>query len=286
MNKIIIALLLLSPAVGFTQAGSEIYLFDLKEKKGELVLSDGQNITNHKGYDNQPSFHPDEPLIYYSSFNDEGRADIKSFNYKTGVTATITTTNEREYSPTVTLDKQYLSCIIQRDNNEQNLGKYPIKGGEPIVLINDLIVGYHVWVNPEQLMLFALGTPNTLQLYNLNTKEHDVIESSIGRSLHKIPGENAVSYVLKKSDTDWIIRKYEPVAKATSDIIATLPGSEDLCWTPKGKILMSSDTKIYVFDPQGSEEWKSVALPAPFTTKVSRLAVSKDGKKIAVVVSE
>jgi len=60
------------------------------------------NITNHKGYDNQPYFHPDEPVIYYSSFNEEGRSDIKSYNYKTGVTSNITTTSEREYSPTVT----------------------------------------------------------------------------------------------------------------------------------------------------------------------------------------
>ncbi len=286
MNKIIIALLLVSPALTFAQAGSEIYLFDLKDKKGELSISNGKNITNHKGYDNQPAFHPDEPVIYYSSFNDEGRSDIKSFNYKTGVTSNITTTSEREYSPTITPDKQFLSCIIQRDNNAQDLGKYPIKGGEPVTLISDLIVGYHAWINPEQLMLFVLGEPNTLQLYDLKTKTHEVIEDKIGRSIHKIPGEQAISYVLKKSDSEWIIRKFEPAAKATSDVVATLPGSEDLCWTSDGKIIMSSDTKIYFLDPSNDKEWKVLSLQTPFTSKVSRLAVSKDGKKLAVVVTE
>ncbi|MFM7856050.1 MAG: hypothetical protein ACKO96_30055, partial [Flammeovirgaceae bacterium] len=50
------------------QTGSEIFLFDVKSKKGNVSLTNPQNITNHKGYDNQPSFHRTEPLVYYSSF--------------------------------------------------------------------------------------------------------------------------------------------------------------------------------------------------------------------------
>src|SRR5690606_9821643 len=113
--------------------GSEIYLFDLSNKKGKITLSKPKNATNHPGYDNQPFFHTDKPILYYASFNEEGRADIKSYDYVTGETKFITQTNEREYSPTLTPDKKYLSCIIQRDNGEQNLGKYPVDGGEPIV---------------------------------------------------------------------------------------------------------------------------------------------------------
>ena len=112
------------------QMGSEILLFDLKIKKNKITLSNPKNITNHPGYDNQPGFNRDEPVVYYSSFNDEGRSDIKSYNYQTGVTTSVTTTNEREYSPTQTPDKNYISCIIQRDNGAQDLGKYPLTGGE------------------------------------------------------------------------------------------------------------------------------------------------------------
>jgi Tol biopolymer transport system component len=290
MKKILFSLFSLSFTLGFSQAGSEIYLFDLKlSKKGEWTLSEGKNITNHKGYDNQPFFHPAEPLIYFASFNEDGRSDIKSYNFKTGETRNITNTaSEREYSPTVTLDKQFLSCIIQRDNNAQDLGKYPINGGTPTVLINDLIVGYHTWINAEQLALFVLGEPHTLQLYNLKTKQHEVIDEKIGRSLHLIPGEEAISYVDKKSDTEWIIKKYEPASKATADIVTTIPGSEDMCWTPDGKIVMSSGTKVMVIDPNKDKEWKQITTDpkTPFTTSLSRLAISRDGKKLAVVVSE
>jgi hypothetical protein len=268
------------------QTGSEIYLFDLKIKKGSFSISNGKNITNHPGYDNQPSFHPTEPIIYFSSFNAEGRSDIKSYNYKTDLIKNITTTSEREYSPTVTPDQKFLSCIIQRDNNAQDLGMYPINGGEPVILINDLIVGYHAWINTEQLMLFVLGQPNTLQFYDLKTKKGEVIEGNIGRSLHKIPDEEAVSYVLKRGEKDWVIKKYDPAAKATSDILPTLEGSEDMCWTPDGKILMTKGFEIFSIDPATEKEWKSVVCDVPFAKGITRLTVSRDGKKIAVVVSE
>ncbi len=107
------------------QPASEIYLFDLKIKKDKITLSNGKNITNHKGYDNQPFFHPNEPLIYYTQADTSGRTDIIVFDYSKNSTRKITETSEREYSPTLTPDGKFLSCIIQRDDGVQDLGKYP-----------------------------------------------------------------------------------------------------------------------------------------------------------------
>jgi hypothetical protein len=82
MKTIIAFALQLCGLAGLAQTGSEILLFDLSIKKDKLVLSNPKNITNHVGYDNQPSFHADQPLIFYSSFNLDGRSDIKSYDYK------------------------------------------------------------------------------------------------------------------------------------------------------------------------------------------------------------
>ena len=49
-------------AAAFAQPGSEIYLFDLHERKETVSIENGKNITNHKGYDTQPFFHFSEPL--------------------------------------------------------------------------------------------------------------------------------------------------------------------------------------------------------------------------------
>jgi len=289
MKKIYLSLCLgLVSNFSFAQAGSEIFLFDLSVKKDKVAISNPVNITNHKGYDNQPFFHPDKPIIYYSSFNDDGRSDIRSYDYKTRKTTSITETPEKEYSPTVTLDKQSISCIIQRDNGAQDLGKYPIDGGEPTVIIDNLTVGYHVWANNSHLGLFVLGTPTTLHYVRLPTKKDTIIAENIGRSLHKVPGESAFSYVHKISDKGWIIKKINTQTMQVTMIGPTVTEQEDLAWTPSGKILMSDGHKLFYLEPGKGQVWNEVRIlsGAEVLKGVTRLAVSGDGKKLAVVVTE
>ncbi len=290
MKRVLLGILIL-PIVAFGQAGSEILLFDLQLKKNRVTISKPKNITNRKGYDNQPSFHPDKPLIYYSSFNNEGRSDIKIYNYKTDETKSLTQTSEREYSPTLTPDKEFISCIIQRDNGAQDLGKYPVEGGEPVVIIDNLIVGYHVWADNSHIGLFVLGkdgAPNTFHYLRLPTKTDTIITQNIGRSLHRIPGENSISFVHKISDKEWIVKKFNPIKSEITSIGATLPGREDLCWTSDGKIIMSDGAKIFWMDPKTDSTWRAVQIKtgAEMLKGVTRLAVDKSRNKLAVVVTE
>jgi Tol biopolymer transport system component len=264
------------------QTGSEIYLADLNISKAGISLSNPKNITNRKGYDNQPYFHPDKPLIYFASFNDQDRSDIKAYNYRKNTTEPFTQTSEREYSPTVTPDKKYITCIIQRDDGAQNLGKYPIHGGSPVVLIDNLIVGYHAWVSSTQLALFVLGESMTLRLYDLNKKTDSVIASNIGRSLHKIPESNGFSFV-DKSSAPWKINLCTNGKIET--ITETLPDQEDIAWTHDGKIIISDGRQFFFFDTQKSEQ-KWQMFYSSETKGITRIAVSADGKKIAFVVSE
>src|SRR6187402_622672 len=130
-------------AASFAQPGTEIYLFDLKLKKDNITISNPVRVTNHPGYDSQPFFHPNQSILYYASADTSGRTDILMYNYQTKASSKFTSTSEREYSPTVTPDKKFISCIIQRANGNQDLGKYPIDGGDVSVVINNLTVGYH-----------------------------------------------------------------------------------------------------------------------------------------------
>jgi Tol biopolymer transport system component len=268
------------------QPGSEIILFDLKIKKNKVIVSNPQNVTNHPGYDNQPSFNFTEPIMYYSSFNDEGRSEIKAYNYKTSTTEFITQTHEREYSPTPTPDGKSLSCIIQRDNGAQDLGKYPIHGGESTVIIDNLIVGYHAWIDNSHLALFVLGEPNSLHYIQLPTKNDTIIANNVGRSIHKVPGERAFNFVHKLSDSDWIIKKYNTETKTISLITNTFAGKEDICLSPDGKIISSDGTNIYFFNSK-SHQWNKVIMTDENIFKgVTRLAINTRGDKLAVVISE
>lgn len=289
MKKICLHLLtFLTATSAFAQSGYEIYLFDLSARKDKVSISKPVNITNHKGYDSQPFYHPDKPLVYYSSFNEDGRSDIRSYDYEKKQTKSITETKEREYSPTVTPDKGNLSCIIQRDNNAQDLGKYPIEGGEPSVILDHLIVGYHAWADNSHLALFVLGTPNTLHYLRLPTKKDTIIAQEIGRSLHKVPGETAISFVHKISENDWVIKKLETRTMVVSSVANTLPGREDICWLPDGRIITSDGTKLFFLKPGTGAVWKEVLVTTPTQALkgVTRLAVSANGKSLAVVVFE
>lgn len=271
-------------------AGSEIILFDLKIKKDKVIISNPRNITNHPGYDNQPSFHPDLPFIYFSSFNDEQRSDIKRYNIKDGSTVNITQTSEREYSPTVTPDRQFLSCIIQRDNKAQDLGKYPIDGGEPALIIDSLIVGYHAWIDNSHLALFVLGgegKPNTLHFIRLPTKSDTVLAIDIGRSLHKIPNERAFSFIQNREKEKAIV-KYSTETGRMTQLGTTINAKDDIAWTHDGKIISSDGTKLFFMNSKKPGQWMPVDITAGsnLLKSVTRIAVSPKGDKLAIVVAE
>jgi hypothetical protein len=292
MNKSIFVIAFLIAGKVFGQAGSEILLFELIIQKNKMTIANPKNITNRTGYDNQPYFHTDKPLIYYSSYDTGGRADIKYYNYKTGETTQLTKTPEREYSPTLTPDKLFVSCIIQRDNGAQDLGKYPVEGGEPLTILNDRIVGYHTWLDNSHLALYILGKenkPSSLHYLRLPTKSDTLIAENVGRSLHRVPGEPAFSFVHKITETKWFIKKYNARKSVISVIAATPPNREDMCWVPDGKIVMSADTKIFWLDPREKDKtWKEIQVNsgAELLKGVTRVSVSPDGKLIAVVVAE
>ena len=290
MKKIIFISFILSSLFSFGQDGSEIFLFDMRIANGQVVLSNGANITNHKGYDNQPFFHSSQPLIYFTSFNDSGRSDIKFYNYQKNKVSNLTNTQEREYSPTVTPDGKFISCIIQRDNGAQDLGKYPMKGGQPEVLINDLKVGYHAWVDKEKLLLFALidSVTNNLYYYNLTTKKITVIATNPGRSLHKIPGQHAMSFIQKNEGKDWLIKRVESTTGAISTIVPALPGQENLVWLKNNIIVMSSGNKLFSYQVGLNKEWQPVIIEGDIALLkgLSRLATNTANTKLALVVSE
>jgi len=285
-----LCLMLLVPSTrdAFGQPGTEIYLFDMKVKKGKVFITNPKNITHRPGYDNQPFFHPDEPLIYYASADTSGRTDIMVYDYKRDVTRALTHTSEREYSPTVTPDKQFVSCIVQRDDGVQDVCRYPVAGGKASVIINSLKTGYHAWSDANTLVVFVLGEPNTLRVYNAATAKDSIITQNVGRSLHRIPGENgAISFVHKIRPDQWLIKQLTPGQTGITVLGETPAGREDMAWMPDGGILISSDKQILYHAAGTPWSWQTVDIQFGGELKtISRLAVSPRGDKIAVVMNE
>jgi WD40-like Beta Propeller Repeat len=268
------------------QTGSEIYLFDLKISKDKMVLKYARNISNHKGYDNQPYFDPDKSVLYYVSADTSGRTNLHSYNYSTGVSSNVTNSPEREYSPTVTPDKKFISCIIQRDNGALDVGKYPVAGGPPLVVINNLTVGYHAWVDDKNLIAFVLGEPNTLRWISTENGEDTVLAENIGRSLHVIPTSGDLSFVQKTSSA-WSIKKLDKRTKKITALTETIQEKEDLSWSPDGRIVMSDGQKLFFTWPKTKGEWKEIEMDTQASLKgISRISINSRGDKMAIVVAE
>jgi len=285
--KKLFALLFVSNLL-FAQSGTEIFLLDITNSSGNIKLANPKNITNRKGYDNQPFFHPSQPLLYYTAMQD-GQTDIWSYNLKTGVGLQITNTIDSEYSPTVTPDKKYLSCIVQRKSNgDQDLVKYNIKNPTETKMIFESQktgkIGYQAWLNSNELITFILGEPQTLHYQNLIAKKDTIIATHIGRSLHLIPKQKAFSFV-QQIENKWLIRSFNPQKNTIIDITESHPKSEHYnAWLSENTILESRNSDIFSYSLL-TKECKIVNLPNILLKRnISRMAIK--GNKIAIVIEE
>jgi hypothetical protein len=279
--------LLLSDLLLSAQPATDIYLCDLRLTRKDVSITNPVNITNRKGYDNQPAFHPDSELLYYVSADSTGETDIMLYDCVSKKTAAMTNTPEREYSPSVTPDKKFISCIIQRSDGAQDLGRYPVSGGNPEVLVDTLICGYYAWCDNNEVAVFVLPAPFTLHMINVKTGADKIVTDSIGRSLHTIPGERAVSFVQKKS-TGTLIQKWDGDTQVITTLAEPQPAPEhDMAWTPDRRIIMSDGKKLYWNDRKKESGWREISVPGNFPAgAITRLAVNRAGDKVAVVISE
>ena len=97
-----------------------------------------------------------------------------------------------------------------------------------------------------------------------------------------------MSFVQKtESGHDWTIRTYDMNSQQIETLVPTLKGREDLTWTPDGSLLMSDGTQIFSWIlKESTPAWKSIAMSSAKLTGITRLAVSPDGKKLALVADE
>lgn len=266
---------------------TEIFLVDLSNRNDRLRVGDPRNITNRDGYDNQPAFIESGQSILFTSIRDDNQADIYKYNIKTDFLTRITETKEGEYSPTLTPDGKYISVIRVEADATQRLWKFPLKGGTPALILETIKpVGYHVWVNAGTVIVFILGTPNTLQIVDLKTEKTEIISENVGRSLHRRPGQQKYTFVHKLSDKEWVIKELDIKTREVTQLIKTLPGSEDYVWMPGGIALMANGAKLFKWDSKQNGDWQEVAdFSGAGLKSITRLALSPKGDRLALVAT-
>lgn len=290
--RIVLALLAFSSAAGAQAAAPDIWLARISIQGADLRVDTPTNATQSPGYDNQPYFSPDGRLLYFTRVRDDAQSDIFVRDLATGTTrAFLHTAPESEYSATPMPDGLALSVIRVERDSTQRLWRLPLDGSQASVLLPDIApVGYHAWADEHTVAIFVLGRPNTLQIANTRSGAADTVARNVGRSLHRRPppvhDAVEISFVEKRGDADWWLSVVDVATRAVRPLVRMPEGVEDYVWLPDGTALCGHESTLLRWR-DGASGWTPVAdLSTAGVHNVTRLAVSRDGQRLAIVADE
>ncbi|HET9426471.1 MAG TPA: hypothetical protein VFO55_13960 [Gemmatimonadaceae bacterium] len=286
MNRFAFGLLCVASAAAAQPSNPEIYLLPLTVRGANISVGPAVNITNRPGYDNQPSFTFDGRELYFTSTRADSQADIYKYNIEAKSTERIThTAPESEYSATQLPYPKNFSVIRVEKDSTQRLWMLSPDGRDGRPVFADIKpVGYHTWLDPYHLALFVLGTPNALVLADTRTGRGDTLARDIGRSLVALPDGGGFSF-LSRHGQDWVltvVRLNRSGRVVYIQPLVTMPrGMDYIAWIG-GTVLGGTGSKLMAWTPGGA--WREVADLAPQgITRISRIAVSRDRRRLALV---
>ncbi|HEY4799753.1 MAG TPA: hypothetical protein VII99_11800 [Bacteroidia bacterium] len=277
-----VAVLAASYGCSFAQLPDcDIWLFSIQDNEGVISLSDPVNITNRKGYDNQPAFSPDGNYLLFSSQRDGSNStDIYKYDLKTKTTTRFTNTSTSEYSPTFMSGGKNISVVMVEKDSIQRVWSFPLKGGAPSCIMQNIKeIGYHCWINKDSIALNVLTKPAfTLQIADIHTQKAFVVADSAGRCMRMHDGD-----LWFTTSAGHFHRLYEYSPRSKTSYIKGIIESEDFCfyknevWSCSGNTIISGylNSKLGAIEIANLEKFG--------ITKPSRVTLSPDGKKLAVV---
>lgn len=288
--KSLISLVSLFIFAGFSLAqtaprGTDIYVFDMKERKGTIKLSKVRNVTNRAGYDNQPSFYNNNQLIY-SSYKD-GQNDIMRANLSNGKITNLTNTKESEYSPFPLPQRNSFATVRVEKDGSQRLWQFSMDNEEaPRVVFKKIApVGYFAW-NQEQVLMFVLGQPASLVLANENELEEKIITNNVGRSIKTMPKSSDFTFERTEENGDKVIYVLNSINYKLIRVVKKPQGSNDWVITQKGTYITSIGSKLFQFNPKTDKDWKLLTdLGKLGVDGITRMATSENNKRLALVIN-
>ena len=280
---------LLAPACapGGADVTTDLFLFDLWADSGLVRVGEPQNLTERQGYDNQPSWSEDGNSIFYASRTGES-SDVYRFDLQENEAVRVTRTEDREYSPRQMPGGNGVTAVRFERTNSLRVWRFDADGQNPVPLLPAFreAVRYYEWIDDDTVALGVDDGVSGLSIAHIGSGEVEPVVQGIGRSLNRVPGKRAVSFVLKETPAEWWIAELDLDTRMISQLARTLQGVEDHAWTPSGKLLMGTGTRLYMFVPGQSKDWEEIAdFSASDIKAISRIAVSPDGDK-AVVAAE
>lgn len=265
---------------------TEIFMFDIKKNEnGGIEVSNRINISNKKGYDNQPFVSEDSKTVLFTSKRDSISTEIYQYDIKSKKTKRLTNNKENEYSPKIIYPEE--RCMVVK-GPEQRISLYSKDfASEDTFYVSKDSVGYYYYLGNGKIAANILTKQHSLQLLDTaNPKEPLSIAVNVGRTI--LPYKNGILFVQKgatKNDKNTICL-YEFNTKKIITIIDLQPEKEDFNIYERF-LYTIFDGKLYECILDEERNWKEVADLTQFNLKgITRLAIDNQFSKLVVVALE
>ena len=243
MKQILFFLFVFVCLVCNAQSGTEVYSAQLIVTANGYQIGALSNCSNNAGYDNQPSFWAEDELLYTSTR--KGQTDVLHHQLTTGKKNWRSATEQgSEYSPLRIPSSEKFSAIRLDTSGLQRLYRYNSKGVNQLLHPN-LKIGYQLWVDATTLLCTVL-VDDRMDLYWLAVESGTatLLQSSVGRSLHKVPNSEQLSFIHWK-DGKAIVTTIDQKTKAQEAVYELPEAVQDYAWLPNGAIIYGKESALY-----------------------------------------
>jgi hypothetical protein len=289
---------LIFPNALLAQQGSDVYVgkINLFEKQGVHSL---EKVSDNAQYSNQPYFFGHDHLFFTQAVKtgDAEQMDIFKYHLLTSSLENHTNSAQSEYSPTPLPNGKGMSVIRVNSDGKQELWRLDGDGNAVEHLVPAIEpVGYQVWLNQHELLLFVLGEPHTLQRVDIRkpSASGKVIDRNIGASLYRFEQSDWYLYSAMEENEESSAAKLKAFNAKTNEIIpiTNLPANSSyFSITPTGHIITSDGETLFQKQVirkgerlDSVSDWTAIILPEGKCSKgISRTNVAKHGGLIALV---
>ena len=264
------------------QSNTEIFLYDVDASSSQIELKNPKNLSNNEGYDNQPSFLNDRYIVFAASRN--GQTDIAKYDTRYDSKSWFNFSEGGEYTPLKIPKKNEISAVRLDTDGKQRLYSYNMSNGNSTELISDLVVAYYTWFDINTIVSAAIEGDD-LNLFVTNLQDNTSIKyvTNVGRSFHRIPNSNLISFIAKEDENQWQIKSLNPKTGATTLIANTMTAVEDICWLNDNTMLCGKDNLLYKLRLNKDHDWKPITdLSSEGITKITRLSINAESNKLLI----
>ena len=299
MKQLFLSILWALPNILIAQnLNYDIYIIDIKKQEvGGITFEKAVNISNHPGYDNQPSFTLDGKKVVYTAMTKDSTTDINSYSIEDKKNTYSNPSNlTSEYSPTSYNSLEILTVKVEKDKKTQRIWKESTtpKWTSNVFLKKVDSVGYFCLLPKNKIAAFILSSKNELahelRLIDTKTQKETFIDDSIGRCIRLSPDSSAIVYVKKGKDGKNKLMRYHFHDSSVTEMFETVEGAEDFLFYDNSRIWMAKDNVLYEYWMAAKfsywAEKKEFSEKNSHLKTITRMNLSPDKSRLVLVAED